>query len=109
MDLKNMPRTTRGNRCILAFTEYNTRFVGSFALPNSQAYMIARIIVDEICLRYIEALCLLSILGTNSVSTIVAEKRKLFKIERVHATPYHPKTNALVEKFNEILCLNLAM
>ena len=52
MDIINMVRTPRGNEYILTFTEYNTRYVEGFALQNTQASTIARILVDEICFRY---------------------------------------------------------
>ena len=109
MDLVNMVRTPRGNKYILTLTEYNTRFVEAFAIPNMQASTIARILVDEICFRYSAPKVLLSDLGANLISNIVSETCKLFKIDRVHTTPYHPQTNALLEKFNETLCKNLAM
>ena len=73
MDLIDMPRTTRGSKYILSFTEYNTRFVEAFAIPNSQASTTARILVDEICFRYGAPQCLLSDLGANRITTIVAE------------------------------------
>ena len=109
MDLINMPRSQRGSKYILTFTEHTSRFVEAFAIPNAQAITIARVLVDEICFRYGAPQCLLSDLGANLISAVVAETCKLFKIERIHTSPYHPQTNSLLEKFNETLCKNLAM
>ena len=109
MDLINMPRSEQGNKHILTFTEYSTRFVEAFAIPNSQAPTIARVLVDEICFRYGAPACLLSDLGQNLISVVVAETCKLFKIERVHTSSYHPQCNGLLEKANETICKNLAM
>ena len=109
MDLVNMPRSTRGNRYILTFTEYNTRFVEAFALPNSKTETIAKILVDEICFRYGAPGCLLSDLGANLVSSVVAETCRLFQIDRVHTAPYRPQTNGLIEKVQATICKNLAM
>ena len=109
MDLINMPRSDLGNKHILSFTEYSTRFVEAFAIPNSQAPTIARVLVDEICFRYGAPRCLLSDLGQNLISVIVAETCKLFNIERVHTSSYHPQCNGLLEKANETICKNLAM
>ena len=109
MDLINMPRSESGNKHILTFTEYSTRYVEAFAIPNSQAQTIARVLVDEICFRYGAPSCLLSDLGQNLISVIVSETCKLFNIERVHTSSYHPQCNGLLEKANETICKNLAM
>ena len=109
MDLINMPRSQRGSKYILTFTEHTSRFVEAFPIPNSQATTIARVLVDEICFRYGAPQCLLSDLGANLISAVVEETCKLFKIERIHTSPYHPQTNSLLEKYNETLCKNLAM
>ena len=109
MDLVNMPRSTRGNRYILTFTEYNTRFVEAFALPNSKTETIAKVLVDEICFRYGAPGCLLSDLGANLISSVVAETCRLFQIDRVHTAPYRPQTNGLIEKVQATICKNLAM
>ena len=47
-----LPLTLRGNRYILTFTEYNSRYFEALALQNTQAATIARVLVDEICFRY---------------------------------------------------------
>ena len=109
MDLVTMPRTDRGNRYILTFTEYNTRFAEAFALPNSQATTIARVLVDEICFRYGAPQCLLSDLGANLIASVVAETCKLFNIERISTSGYHPETNALIERLQTTLVRNIAM
>ena len=109
MDLTLMPRSTRGNRYILAFTEYNTRYVEAFPIPNSKTATIARILVDEICFRYGPPQCLLSDLGANLISAVVAETCKLFQIEQITTSGYRPQTNALVEGVIKTMSKNLAM
>ena len=109
MDLINMPKSDRGNRYILTFTEYNTRFVEAFPLQNSQAVTIARVLVEEICFRYGAPGCILSDLGANLIASVVSETCRLFNIERVHTAPYRPQTNSVCEKWNDTLTKNLAM
>ena len=109
MDFINMPLTSKGNRCILTFTEYNSRYVEAFALPDSQSKTVAHILVDEICARYGPPMELLSDCGANLLAAIVEKTCQLLKIKRLYTTPYHPQTNALLERFNDTLCKNLAM
>ena len=109
MDIVTLPLTPRGNRYVLVFTEYNSRFAEAFALPNTQATTIARTLVDEICFRYGSPQQLLSDLGANLISQVVAETCQIMGIERLFTSPYRPQTDGLVERLNSTICKNLAM
>ena len=109
MDIVTLPRTIRGNRYVLTFTEYNTRYVEAFALPETSSKTIARVLVDEICFRYGAPQTLLSDLGANLVSEVMAETCKIMKIERLFTAPYRPQTDGLLEKFHHTMCKNLSM
>lgn len=109
MDIVKMPLTPRGNKYILTFTEYCSRYVEAFPLQNTQAVTIARILVNEICFRYGAPQHLLSDLGQNLISEVVGETCKLFGITRLYTTPYHPATDGLLEKFHSTLTKNLSM
>lgn len=39
--------------------------------------------------------------GTNFMSSLMSELRKLLSIRKLNTTPYHPQTNGLVEMLNE--------
>ena len=103
------PNPPRGNKWILTFVEYNTRYAEAFPLRNAQAETIARVLVDEICFRYGAPGSILSDLGKNLISKVVSETCKLFSIDRKTTTAYHPQCNGLLEKFNATLCKTLAM
>ena len=109
MDIVHMPVTPRGNKYILTFTEYCSRYVEAFPLQNTQAVTIARILVNEICFRYSPPQKLLSDLGSNFISEIVKETCSLLGIERIYTSPYHPQTDGLLEKFHSTLAKNLSM
>ena len=109
MDIVMLPLTPRGNHYILTFTEYNTRYVEAFALPNTQAVTIARILVDEICFRYGAPQELLSDLGANLTSHVVAKTCEMFNIHRITTTAYRPQTDGLIEKYHSTMMKNLSM
>ena len=109
MDIVHMPVTPRGNKYILTFTEYCSRYVEGFPLQNTQASTISRILVNEICFRYGTPQQLLSDLGSNFISELIRETCKLLGIERIYTSPYHPQTDGLLEKFHSTLGKNLAM
>ena len=102
-----MPVTPRGNKYILTFTEYSSRYVEAFPLQNTQAVTIARILVNEICFRYSPPQKLLGDLGSNFISEIVKETCSLLGIESIYTSPYHPQTDGLLEKFHSTLAKNL--
>ena len=103
MDIVHMPLTPRGNKYILTFTEYCSRYVEAFLLQNTQAQTIAQILVKEICFRFGTPQELLSDLGSNFISELVHHTCKLLGIMRIYTTPYHPQTNGLIEKFHSTL------
>ena len=51
---------------------------------------------------------LLSDRGTNFLSKVVAEVCKIFQIQKVNTSSYHPQTDGLVERFNSTLCQSLS-
>ena len=100
-------RSKQGNEYILCFTEYATRYVEAFALPVVNAATIARVLVDEICLRYGPPAYLLSDKGANLLAEVVSVACKLIGTKRITTSPYHPACDGLVEKFNGVLVKNL--
>jgi hypothetical protein len=43
-----LPETVSGNKCILVITDYLTRWPEAFALKNTTAETVAKILVNEI-------------------------------------------------------------
>lgn len=109
MDIVHMPKTARGNKYMLTFTEYSTRYVDAHPLTNTQAITIARIVVDELCFRFGCPQEILSDLGQNLIGQVMTETCKLLGVKRLYTSPYHPATDGLLEKFHSTLCKNLAM
>ncbi len=101
-----LPLTENGNRHIVIFSDYLTRWIEAFCVPDIKASTIARLLVDEIITRHGAPWQLLSDQGTNFLSKLVAEICELFQTRKVNTTPYHPACDGLMERFN---CTLLAM
>lgn len=89
--------TEKGNRFIVVFTCYLTKWPEAFAVPDVKATTIAQLFVEEIICRHGAPVELLSDCATNFLSALVAEVCKLCNTRKINTTPYHPACNALVE------------
>ncbi len=103
------PPSGKGNRYIVVFSDYLTRWCEAFAVPNAEATVIARLLVDEIITRHGAPKVLLSDRGKNFLLKLVAEVCKIFQIHKVNTSSYHPQSDGLVERFNSTLCQSLSM
>ena len=83
-----LTKTDKGNRYILVFSDYLTRWPEAFAVPNVEAVTIARILVDEIISRHGAPRTLLSVRGTNFLSSLVQEVCKIFQIQKLNTSSY---------------------
>ena len=112
MDLKHQqlfPPPSKGSRYIVVLSDYLTRWVEAFPVPSVEATVIAPLLVNEIISRHGAPRVLLSDRGTNFLSKVVAEVCKIFQIQKVNTSSYHPQTDGLVERFNSTLCESLSV
>ena len=99
MDIVHMPLTSHGNKYILTFTKYGSRYIEAFPLQNTQAQTVAQILVKEIYFGFGTPQELLSDLGRNFISEFVHHTCKLVGIRQIYTTLYYPQTNGHVEKY----------
>ena len=68
-----LPPSNKGNRYIVVFSDYLTRWCEEFPVPSVEATVIARLLVDEIISRHGAPRVLLSDRGTNFLFKIVTD------------------------------------
>ena len=95
--------TIDGNKYILVFSDYFTRWPEAFAIKNQTAEVIAQKFVEEIVFRYGVPKKLLTDQGANFTGNILKEVNDFFQVIKLQTTPYHPQTDGLVERFNRTL------
>jgi hypothetical protein len=103
------PETEDGNQYVIVFTDYSSRWAEAFATKDMTAETVAWILITEIICRHGAPEVLLSDQGKNFLSDLVKEVCRLFKINKINTTAYHPQTNGLTEKFNALLCQILSV
>ena len=104
-----LPTTESGNRYIVCFIDYLTKWTEAKAIPSQHAEEVAKALVSEVVVRHGCPNVLLSDRGTNYMSQLVKHVCKFFEIHTTHSTPYHPQTDGLCEKFNHTLANMLSM
>ena len=95
--------TEAGNKYVVVFADYLTKWVEAFAVKDQSAQTIAHLLVEEIFCGHGAPQQLLSDRGANFLSELVLEVCKIPEIKKVNTSGYHPQTNGMVEKFNSTL------
>ena len=108
VDVLQLPLTLEGNQYALVFIDYLTKWVEVVAIPDQKAKTIARMFVEHVVCRHGAPQELLSDRGANFLSDLVLEVCKLFDIQKLNTSGYHPQTNGLCERFNSTLIQMLA-
>ena len=103
VDVLQLPLTRNGNRYVVVFADYLTKWIEAFPVPDQTAETIAKLLVEKIVCVHGVPEQLLSDRGANFLSDLVLEVCSLFGIEKLNTSGYHPQTDGLVEKFNSTL------
>ena len=104
----SFPCSERGNKYILVASDYFTRWVEAFAIPNQEAITVAKTLTDNIFCRFSMPCQLHSDMGAQFESEVIKELSKTLQIRKTHTTPYHPQSDGLVERLNRTIISMLA-
>ena len=103
-----LPITKRNNKYIVTAMDYFTKWPEARALETADAKEIARFIYEDIICRHGCPKKILSDRGSHFNNKLAKSLMEEFQIKHNFSTPYHPKTNGLIERFNKTLCESLA-
>src|SRR6266542_3247657 len=100
--------TKKGNRYIVTAMDYFTKWLIVKAIKEATAKTVSKFIYEKIICEHGCLQVLQNDQETHFVNRVVQDLSKKFRIKHRLSTPYHPQTNSLVERFNQILCEKLA-
>ena len=103
-----LPIADDGNSYVLVASDYFTRWMEAYPIPNQEAVTVATVLTQEIFFRFSIPEQLHSDQGRQFKSQLIIEVCKLLKINKTRTTPYHPQGDGLVERFNRTLLNMLA-
>lgn len=97
-----LPTTAQGNRWIFVTEDVATKWVELFPLADATAENCARLIVDEICLRYGVPRKMISDNGPQFISQVVQCVTTTLGIHQSLIPVYHPEANPVERKNREL-------
>ena len=96
--LTNLPETERGNRSIVLFTDYYTKWVEAFSIPNELTITIADKLISGIMCRHGTPERIISNRGDQFTSDIWKEVTELLGMKLSMTTPYNPMADGQAER-----------
>src|SRR6266540_3103370 len=103
-----LTETSRENKYIVVAIDYFTKYPETRALANANARNVANFLYEDIICRHGCSRKIISDRGTHFNNQVIENLFERFKVRHNLSTPYHPKTNGLVERFNKTLYESLA-
>ncbi|OWZ11920.1 Retrotransposon Polyprotein [Phytophthora megakarya] len=98
-----LPTPDRGNKYILVFVDYFTRWAEAFAFQGLDSITFVNVMIDGVICRHGVPEQLLSDRGTNFTPELARSLYQTLGIKKIFGAAYHPQTQGLVERFNGTL------
>lgn len=107
-DILELPHTSCGNRYVLVVEDYFTKYVNLYALPDQKATTVATCLFKEYVMEHGIPETLHSDQGRQFESDLVKGMCQMLGVRKTRTTPYNPKSDGMVERFNRTLIDQLA-
>ena len=96
-----LPKTESGNKYVVVFQDFLTKFPLVFATPDQKAIRLAR--AQEIVPLFGMPEALLSDRGTNLLSHLMKDLCEMLGIRKLNTTAYHTQCDGMVEGSTTLL------
>ena len=97
------PTSAGGHKYILTAIDYFTRWTEAFPIRNQEAATVAKVLVEQVFVRFGVPLQILTDQGPNFESGLFQEMCHLLGIDKVRTSPYQPRTNGMIERWHRTL------
>ena len=101
--------SSKGHKYILVVCDYFTKYTEAYPLTNKTARSVADALMDKWLPTFGFPLFLHSDQGKEFDNEMVHKLSELLGTVKTKTTPYHPRSDGLVERFNRTLLAMLAM
>ncbi|XP_057188755.1 interleukin-13 receptor subunit alpha-1 isoform X1 [Triplophysa rosa] len=107
-DITEMPVTSKGHRYVLVVQDHFTKYVNAYPMADQKAGTVAQLLCEQYIPEHGVPEELFSDQGRQYESEILHDICDRLKIKKKRTTPYHPRGNGMVERFNRTLKDQLA-
>src|SRR5260221_6399766 len=97
------PKSNRGHVYILTLMDQFSKWVEAFPLRNQEASTIVKVLTDQVFSRFGWPLQILTDQGPNFESKLFQAMCSTMRAEKIRTTAYHPRCNAMLERFHRTL------
>ena len=98
-----LPITMRGNRYLIVFQDFLTKWPFIFPAPDQKAIRIVRLLAEEIVPVIGVPDALLSDRGTNLLFHLMQDVCQLLGVTKLNTTAHHPQCDGMIERLNRTL------
>ena len=95
VDVMELPKTDRGNKYVVVFQDFLSKWPLVFPVPDQKSIRIARLLVEVIPIFGVPE-ALLSDRGTNLLSHLMQDICEMLGIKKLNTTAYHPQCDGMV-------------
>ena len=88
------------NKYVIVFQDFLTKWPMVFLAPDQKTARITCLLAEEIVPLFGVPDALLSYQGTNLLSHLMQDVRKLVVVTKLNTTAYHPQCDGMVERLN---------
>ena len=103
VDIMELPKTRKGNRYVVVFQDFFTKWLLVFPVPDQKTHRLTQLLVEEVIPLFGVPEALLSDRGANLLSHLMLDVCKLLGTKKLNTTAYHPQCDGMVERFNRTL------
>ena len=96
--LTELPETENGNKHIILFTDYYTKWVEAFAIPDRTATTVAVKLIQGILCRHGAPEKIISDRDSSFISDVFREITEMLNIKQSMTTAYNPQADGQAEK-----------
>lgn len=96
--LTDLPTTARGNKHIVVFTDYYTKWPEAFAVQAKDAQTVAKLLLNEILARHGAPERIITDRGSSFIADVYREITELLGVKASMTTAYHPQTDGQAER-----------
>ena len=100
VDVMDLPVTEKGNKHVVVFQDYFTKWPLVYPVPDQKAAHLVDLLTKEVIPFFGVPEALLSDRGINLLSNLMKDVCSALGIAKLNTTAYHPQCDSMVKRFN---------